>query len=96
MITICRHYADHLEDHAIAASGFTADLDGDSDADSKTSHGRSKNDKEEVKRDLATIEETPEEDGEGHIASAVEQSTQRAREDFSDFHPNCDICLVRR
>ena len=57
MVEICRHYADHLEDIAIAASPLDVDSDEGSDTDLEKSHGY----KQEVEEKLATINEDTEE-----------------------------------
>jgi hypothetical protein len=74
MVAICRHYADHLENIAIAASGFTADPGDDSDVDSIKSHGRSEDNGEQSERDLTITEEAFGE-GEEEIMAEVEQLT---------------------
>jgi hypothetical protein len=60
MVEICRHYADHLEGIAIAASPPCVDENEDSDVDSEKSHG----DRQENENALPTIEEHDEEPSE--------------------------------
>jgi hypothetical protein len=60
MVEICRHYADHLEGIAIAASPQCVDENEDSDADSERSHGHRQGDENA----LPTIEEYDEEPSE--------------------------------
>lgn len=57
MIAICRHYADHLEDIALAASLMNLDSDDDSDADSTKCHDHQPKDEKEDRSGLSMISE---------------------------------------
>jgi hypothetical protein len=63
MVAICRHFADHLEDIAIAASPMDIDSDDDSDAGSMKSHGHFAEEKDK----LQTIAEDDEEISEAEL-----------------------------
>jgi len=84
LVAICRHYADHLEDIALAVSPLNVDSDNDSDADSMKSHGHLAN--EEEKGGLETIDEA----SEGAPEEAPQPRT--AVEQFTNLVPNCAIC----
>jgi hypothetical protein len=89
MIAICRHFAQHLEDIAMAASPMDMDSDDDSDADSMKSHGHlvDGNDK------LQTIAEDDEELSEtGDITFRWNPKAHEPGRSGLDEAPNCAIC----
>jgi hypothetical protein len=82
LVEICKHYADHLEDVAIAASPLTMDSDDDSDTDS----AKSRKHETDEKGKLPVINEDLEESTE-----TAAQLPPTRRGDF-DIMPACAIC----
>jgi hypothetical protein len=77
MVEICRHYADHLEDIAIAASPLDINSDEGSDTDSEKTHGYN----QEEDRKLATINEDTEEAAEDLTEPSLHTASEETVED---------------
>ncbi|KAF2874548.1 hypothetical protein BDV95DRAFT_604718 [Massariosphaeria phaeospora] len=91
MVDTCKHFADHLEDIAIAASPLNIGSDSGSDADSTKSHGN-----EVPDITLATISEDQEAE-ESSNEPVADDTTNEARitsppPPSEAFAPDCAIC----
>ncbi|KAF2122842.1 hypothetical protein BDV96DRAFT_8996 [Lophiotrema nucula] len=98
-IGVCKHFADHLEDIAIAASPLNITSEDGSDVDSVGSHGAD----QRAKGGLDPIKED-DEDNEKVIAAAGSLRNSRSRDERAiedilratgidvDMTPNCAIC----
>jgi hypothetical protein len=87
MVAICRHFADHLEDIALAASPMDIDSDEDSDADSMKSHGYLDDGNDKLQTIVEDDEELCETGGEAKLEAKPTAKTTRL-----DEVPNCAIC----
>jgi hypothetical protein len=99
MVAICRHFANHLEDIAIAASPMDIDSDDESDTDSMKSHGHLADEKEKLQtiaEDDEEILDTRAEIGardEGKRPNNSETVLSRTVDVVSgEIQPNCAIC----
>jgi hypothetical protein len=88
MVAICRHFADHLEDIAIAASPMEIDSDDESDADSMKSHGHLAVEKEK----LQTIAEDDEEISD--MGAEISKRYPGERPDNSETVPSRTVDVV--
>jgi hypothetical protein len=99
MVAICRHFANHLEDIAIAASPMDIDSDDESDTDSMKSHGHLADEKEKLQtiaEDDEEISDTGAETGKRDAGERPDNSQtvpSRTVDVVSgEIQPNCAIC----
>jgi hypothetical protein len=99
MVAICRHFADHLENIAIAASPMDIDSDDDSDAGSMESHGHLAEEKDKLQTITEDDEEISETGAEINVpdAGAPAETTEDDAVPTVDvvsgiIDPNCAIC----
>jgi hypothetical protein len=97
IVAICRHFADHLEDIAIAASPMDIDSDDDSDAGSMKSHGHLAEEKDKLQTIAEDEEEITYTEWEAETTKVTSGATPKLTAKVSSrtddiLAPNCAIC----